>query len=269
MTLIPDPKVSYAVQSQFQIGGRPAPDAGSNAAHCSGDRNGFREFTTVDTSLGSHLRRSFHRLLYSLLQDLLPGILKIPVRLLSRSSVDVTRNAQLIVREGIAVKKLLLVPLFLLLISTSVSAEGDKVRGENGQGDVNQVQVQDPPPFQESEALSWFYWLLGLDGLRIPSSSIRDLKDRNFIRVLIFLAFNTVEERHSLSLLPPFPWRLGEVVLNFSRSLRLSQFLIEEINRSSPRQFRSRTVIPGSGVVVKTVIYSRVHVGGVFLTGLL
>jgi hypothetical protein len=67
-------------------------------------------------------------------------------------------------RKGIVVKKLLLVPLFLMLISTSVLAGGDKNRGENGQGDVNQVQVQDPPPFQESEALSWIYWLLGIEG---------------------------------------------------------------------------------------------------------
>ena len=37
-----------------------------------------------------------------------------------------------------------------LVISTTVTvfAGGDQVRGDNGQGAVNQVQVQDPPPFQ-------------------------------------------------------------------------------------------------------------------------
>jgi hypothetical protein len=37
-----------------------------------------------------------------------------------------------------------------LVISTTVTvfAGGDQVRGGNGQGAVNQVQVQDPPPFQ-------------------------------------------------------------------------------------------------------------------------
>jgi hypothetical protein len=39
--------------------------------------------------------------------------------------------------------------LILLLVSLSpVYAGGDQVRGDNGQGAVNQVQVQDPPPFQ-------------------------------------------------------------------------------------------------------------------------
>lgn len=41
-----------------------------------------------------------------------------------------------------------LVTLLLVLTASPVFAGGDKVRGENGQGDVNQVQVQDPPPFQ-------------------------------------------------------------------------------------------------------------------------
>jgi hypothetical protein len=49
-------------------------------------------------------------------------------------------------------KKLLIITLLVILIIASISstalAGGDKVRGENGQGDVNQVQVQDPPPFQ-------------------------------------------------------------------------------------------------------------------------
>lgn len=37
--------------------------------------------------------------------------------------------------------------LFALAVSTAL-AGGDQVRGENGQGAVNQVQVQNPPPFQ-------------------------------------------------------------------------------------------------------------------------
>ena len=37
--------------------------------------------------------------------------------------------------------------LFALAVSTAW-AGGGQVRGENGQGAVNQVQVQNPPPFQ-------------------------------------------------------------------------------------------------------------------------
>ncbi len=35
-----------------------------------------------------------------------------------------------------------------IAIASPVYAGGDQVRGENGQGEVNQVQVMDPPPFQ-------------------------------------------------------------------------------------------------------------------------
>lgn len=43
----------------------------------------------------------------------------------------------------------LIIVVILLISSISTAfAGGDKVRGENGQGEVNQVQVQDPPPFQ-------------------------------------------------------------------------------------------------------------------------
>ncbi len=42
----------------------------------------------------------------------------------------------------------LVLTLVLLVTASPVLAGGDKVRGENGQGDVNQVQVMDPPPFQ-------------------------------------------------------------------------------------------------------------------------
>ena len=48
-------------------------------------------------------------------------------------------------------RKRIAVLLACLLLVGSVSpalAGGDKVRGENGQGEVNQVQIQDPPPFQ-------------------------------------------------------------------------------------------------------------------------
>ena len=43
---------------------------------------------------------------------------------------------------------LVLVIILTLGITSSALATGGKVRGDNGQGDVNQVQVQDPPPFQ-------------------------------------------------------------------------------------------------------------------------
>ena len=49
-------------------------------------------------------------------------------------------------------KRLLLIMLVVAALSISVTspvfAGGDKVRGDKGQGEVNQVQVQDPPPFQ-------------------------------------------------------------------------------------------------------------------------
>ena len=38
--------------------------------------------------------------------------------------------------------------LMLVITTSSVLAAGGKVRGEEGQGDVNQIQVMDPPPFQ-------------------------------------------------------------------------------------------------------------------------
>jgi len=42
----------------------------------------------------------------------------------------------------------LAVVVLTLCVASPAFAGGDKVRGENGQGEVNQVQVQDPPPFQ-------------------------------------------------------------------------------------------------------------------------
>jgi len=48
-------------------------------------------------------------------------------------------------------KKLLLTLLMVAALSISLAspvfAGGGKVRGENGQGDVNQVQIENPPPF--------------------------------------------------------------------------------------------------------------------------
>ena len=48
-------------------------------------------------------------------------------------------------------KKLLIITILVILVFASVSstalAGGDKVRGDNGQGGVNQVQIQAPPPF--------------------------------------------------------------------------------------------------------------------------
>lgn len=43
---------------------------------------------------------------------------------------------------------LLLVALLVLVTAMPAFAGGDQVRGDNGQGDVNQHQVMDPPPFQ-------------------------------------------------------------------------------------------------------------------------
>jgi len=43
---------------------------------------------------------------------------------------------------------LVMVVALTVSITSSALAGGGKVRGDNGQGAVNQVQVQDPPPFQ-------------------------------------------------------------------------------------------------------------------------
>jgi len=43
---------------------------------------------------------------------------------------------------------LLVVVLLFLALAAPALAGGDKVRGENGEGSVNQVQIQNPPPFQ-------------------------------------------------------------------------------------------------------------------------
>ena len=56
-----------------------------------------------------------------------------------------TRERRVIVRKRIAV---LLACLLLVGSVSPALAGGDKVRGENGQGAVNQVQEQDPAPFQ-------------------------------------------------------------------------------------------------------------------------
>lgn len=49
-------------------------------------------------------------------------------------------------------KRIILIVLAVVALSIATTstafASGDKVRGENGQGTVVQVQVQDPPPFQ-------------------------------------------------------------------------------------------------------------------------
>jgi len=46
------------------------------------------------------------------------------------------------------IARVLIVTLLMLVTAMPVFAGGDQVRGDNGQGGVNQVQVQDPPPFQ-------------------------------------------------------------------------------------------------------------------------
>jgi len=43
---------------------------------------------------------------------------------------------------------LLIVGLLVLITAMPAFAGGDQVRGDNGQGSVTQVQVQNPPPFQ-------------------------------------------------------------------------------------------------------------------------
>ncbi len=43
---------------------------------------------------------------------------------------------------------LLTIVALSLSLTSPVFAGGDQVRGENGEGSVVQVQVQDPPPFQ-------------------------------------------------------------------------------------------------------------------------
>ena len=48
-------------------------------------------------------------------------------------------------------KKTLLILLAVIAFSMAITSPvfaGDKVRGEKGQGEVIQVQEQDPPPFQ-------------------------------------------------------------------------------------------------------------------------
>lgn len=40
------------------------------------------------------------------------------------------------------------VVLAVLMLSTAAFAGADKVRGEKGDGSVNQVQKMDPPPFE-------------------------------------------------------------------------------------------------------------------------
>lgn len=50
------------------------------------------------------------------------------------------------------VKKVFFIVLAIIAVSVLTAspafAGGDKVRGDKGQGEVVQVQVQDPPPFQ-------------------------------------------------------------------------------------------------------------------------
>jgi len=43
---------------------------------------------------------------------------------------------------------LFIVAMLCIAATSTAFAAGGKVRGENGQGQVNQIQVQDPPPFQ-------------------------------------------------------------------------------------------------------------------------
>ena len=47
-----------------------------------------------------------------------------------------------------AVLALILVIMFVLWLAYPAIASGDKVRGDKGQGCINQIQEQDPLPFQ-------------------------------------------------------------------------------------------------------------------------
>jgi hypothetical protein len=53
--------------------------------------------------------------------------------------------------RGGYMKKLLIIAVLAILVLASISstalAGGGKVRGENGQGSLEQIQIQDPPPF--------------------------------------------------------------------------------------------------------------------------
>jgi hypothetical protein len=47
-----------------------------------------------------------------------------------------------------AILIILLIMMLVLWLGLTAFTNGDKVRGDRGQGCVNQNQVQDPPPFQ-------------------------------------------------------------------------------------------------------------------------
>ena len=47
-----------------------------------------------------------------------------------------------------AIATVLIVGILFAMASVPAMAGGGKVRGANGQGGINQVQIQDPPPFQ-------------------------------------------------------------------------------------------------------------------------
>jgi hypothetical protein len=49
--------------------------------------------------------------------------------------------------KKVSVVLLVAVTLFVLVVSSAL-AGGDQVRGDKGEGSVNQVQIQNPPPFQ-------------------------------------------------------------------------------------------------------------------------
>lgn len=69
----------------------------------------------------------------------------------------VIRNRNMINYNEITLKEKILKKIFIALlvaltllvfVVSPAFAGGDQVRGEKGQGTVNQEQVQDPPPFQ-------------------------------------------------------------------------------------------------------------------------
>jgi hypothetical protein len=74
------------------------------------------------------------------------GIARIPL------STGKCRIGHVLVYREDQVRRLALALVIVVAVTVSITspalAGGGKVRGENGQGAVNQVQVQDPPPFQ-------------------------------------------------------------------------------------------------------------------------
>jgi len=60
-------------------------------------------------------------------------------------------------------RRVVMLACALVLVAGPAYAGGDKVRGDKGQGEVNQEQKEDPPPFQD-DGTGDLFWLLGIFG---------------------------------------------------------------------------------------------------------